>query len=91
MKNINVHKYTALKSEDIENLCKRAESDLSEYNKVVDGIIKNVKNELNSDLDLDGILLTMYDSRNNNGNCNGSRFTRRLTNLRLINPQHPTL
>ena len=27
-------------------------------------VIKNVKNELNSDLDLDGILLTMYDSRN---------------------------
>ena len=43
MKNINVHKYTALKSEDIENLCKRAESDLSEYNDVVDFIIKNVR------------------------------------------------
>ena len=43
MKNINVHKYTALKSEDIENLCKRAESDLSEYNDVVDVIIKNVR------------------------------------------------
>ena len=43
MKNINVYKYTTLKSEDIENLCKRAESDLSEYNKVVDGIIENVR------------------------------------------------
>ena len=27
-------------------------------------VIKNVKSELNSSLDLDGILLTMYDSRN---------------------------
>ena len=43
MKNINVHKYRTLKSKDIEKLCKRAESDLSEYNNVVDGIIENVK------------------------------------------------
>ena len=43
MHNINVYKYTTLKSVDIENLCKRAESDLSEYNKVVDGIIENVR------------------------------------------------
>ena len=27
-------------------------------------VIKSVKSELNSSLDLDGILLTMYDSRN---------------------------
>ena len=27
-------------------------------------VIKDVKNDLNSSLDLDGILLTMYDSRN---------------------------
>ena len=43
MKNINVHKYITLKSKDIEKLCKRAESDLSEYNNVVDGIIENVR------------------------------------------------
>ena len=43
MNNINIYKYSNLSKVEINNLCKRAESDLSEYYEIVENIIDNVK------------------------------------------------
>ena len=42
MENINIYKYSRLSQSEILNLCKRAESNLFDYFKIVDEIIKNV-------------------------------------------------
>ena len=43
MENINIYKYSRLSQSEILNLCKRAESNLSDYFEIVDEIIKNVE------------------------------------------------
>jgi len=43
MENISIYKYSRLTQSEILNLCKRAESNLSDYFKTVDAIIKNVE------------------------------------------------
>ena len=43
MENINIYKYSGLSQSEILNLCKRAESNLSDYFEIVDKIIKNVE------------------------------------------------
>ena len=43
MENINIYKYSGLSQSEILNLCKRAESNLSDYFEIVDEIIKNVE------------------------------------------------
>ena len=43
MENINIYKYSRLSQSEILNLCKRAESNLSDYYEIVDQIIKNVE------------------------------------------------
>ena len=43
MNNINIYKYSNLSKDEVNNLCKRAESDLSEYYEIVENIIDNVK------------------------------------------------
>ena len=43
MENINIYKYSRLSQSEILNLCKRAESNLSDYFEIVDQIIKNVE------------------------------------------------
>ena len=43
MININIFKYSNLSKDKVDSLCKRAESDLSEYYEIVENIIDNVK------------------------------------------------
>ena len=43
MEKINIYKYSRLSQSEILNLCKRAESNLSDYFEIVDEIIKNVE------------------------------------------------
>ena len=43
MNNINIYRYSNLSKYEVNNLCKRAESDLSEYYEIVENIINNVK------------------------------------------------
>ena len=43
MENISIYKYNELSETERLNLCKRAESNLSDYFEIVDEIIKNVE------------------------------------------------
>ena len=43
MRKINLFEYKKLKDTEINDLCRRAESDLSDYYPKVDNIIQNVK------------------------------------------------
>ena len=50
MNNINIYEYSNLSKDEVNNLCRRAESDLSAYYQVVENIIENVKTNKNKAL-----------------------------------------